>query len=154
MHVALNAFSLRPAPPATTHQSTHSYYTRGSVAVCVRREWERKGKKKGVELQHSVLFISTVSHGTLEKWNVCSSGWLQHWLRFDWSWMLRTEHITELKGDPSQKTDWFFGCCWVFSFFQFTVFRHARSFIFSKNLKEKCCMWNVFSVNLLGNKAK
>lgn len=122
MHVALNAFSLRPAPPATTHQSTHSYYTRGSVAVCVRREWERKGKKKGVELQHSVLFISTVSHGTLEKWNVCSSGWLQHWLRFDWSWMLRTEHITKLKGRPVRKQIWlllgfFFFSIYCFSFF-------------------------------------
>lgn len=96
-----------PIHPPIVHQSTI-----GSLAVCmcvcVERVRKKKEKKKGVELQHSVLFISTVSHGTLGKWNVCSSGWLQHRLRFDWSWMLRTEHITELGGRPSRKKMVFF----------------------------------------------
>lgn len=98
VHVALNACSLRPAPPRTTHQSTHPPYTRapkaqwpaghgegrneqGCVCVCVdsgvervRKKARKKGGWVGLEMQHSVLFISTVSYGTLGKWNACSSG--------------------------------------------------------------------------------
>lgn len=51
------------------------------VCVCVdsgvervRKKARKKGGWVGLEMQHSVLFISTVSYGTLGKWNACSSG--------------------------------------------------------------------------------
>lgn len=85
-----------PIHPPTVHQSSKGpvagwtrggeKWTRVCVCVCVdsgvervRKKARKKGGWVGLEMQHSVLFISTVSYGTLGKWNACSSGWLQQW---------------------------------------------------------------------------
>lgn len=131
LHWMPSLSTLHPQLPPTnppTHSTPEAQ--RLCVCVCGGSEKERE-KKQGVELQHSVLFISTVSHGTLGKWNVCSSGWLQHWLRFDWSWMLRTEHITELKGRRPVRNQIGF---WVL--FSIYCFLSRRILYFSKEPQE------------------
>lgn len=121
------------------------------VCVCVDSGVERVRKKErergglGLELQHSVLFISTVSHGTLGKWNVCSSGWLQHWPRPDWSWLLRTEHIAELTGERAvEKRD----ICSMNCFPSMSC--HAKS-QFSTKIFDWHCIWNVWNMHMLGS---
>lgn len=148
LHWMPSISALHPLLPPT-NPPTHSTPEARWLCVCGGSEKERK-KRRGWNC--SIVCYSS-AQAPMEHWesgmSVPLADFSTGWGLFDWSWMLRTEHIVELKGRPVRIEIGFL----VGFFFQFIVFRHARSCIFPKNLK-KCCMWNASSVNLLGNKTR